>query len=103
MRNNFVLTTVLMAALASSSWANAATHATTTVNDYSWQAGGQAFGLHSHSGGHGVVVTRAEPEPFHGLRRGDVLVAADGKPLHQLEELMRMLRGRTTPLPLQMH
>jgi len=101
MRRHLVLTAVLMAALVSPPWANAATHSTTTVNDYSWSEDGQAFGLHSQTGGRGVVVTRVEPEPFHGLRRGDVLVAADGKPLHQVEELMRMLRGRTTPLPLQ--
>jgi DNA-binding response OmpR family regulator len=101
MRRQLVLTTVLMAAFASSPWANAATHSTTTVNDYSWSGDGQAFGLHSQTSGHGVVVTRVEPEPFHGLRRGDVLVAADGKPLHQVEELMRILRGRTTPLALQ--
>ena len=101
MRRHPVLTTVLMAAFASSPWANAATHATTTVNDYSWSEDGQAFGLHSKTGGHGVVVTRVEPEPFHGLRHGDVLVAADGKPLHQVEELMRILRGRTSPLALQ--
>ena len=101
MRRQLVLTTVLMAAFASSPWANAATHSTTTVNDYSWSGDGQALGLHSQTGGHGVVVTRVEPEPFHGLRRGDVLVAADGKPLHQVEELMRILRGRTTPLALQ--
>ena len=101
MRRHLVSTTVLMAAFASPPWASAATHSTTTVNDYSWSEDGQAFGLHSQTGGHGVVVTRVEPEPFHGLRRGDVLVAADGKPLHQVEELMRMLRGRTTPLALQ--
>ena len=101
MRRHLVMTTVLMAAFASSPWANAATHSTTTVNDYSWSGDGQAFGLHSQTSGHGVVVTRVEPEPFHGLRRGDVLVAADGKPLHQVEELMRILRGRTTPLALQ--
>lgn len=101
MCRQLVLTTVLMAVLASSSWASAATHSTTTVNDYAWSVDGQAFGLHSQTGGHGIVVTRVEPEPFHGLRRGDVLVAADGKPLRQVEELMRLLRGRTTPLALR--
>lgn len=101
MRRHLVLTTVLVAAVASSPWADATQHSTTTVADYSWSGDGQAFGLHSQTGDHGVVVTRVEPEPFHGLRRGDMLVAADGKPLHQVEELMHLLRGRTTPLALQ--
>jgi S1-C subfamily serine protease len=101
MRTSVLLTTSLVAAFAASTAANAGKHATTTVDDYAWQDNGQALALHSETGGAGVVVTRLVPEPFHGLRRGDVLVAADGRPLHQVEVLMRLLRGRTTPLALR--
>jgi len=74
------------------------------VDDFSWADRGQALALHSQSTGasaNQVVVTRAEPAGFHGLRTGDVILAADGVPLHQVEALTRALRGRTSPVKLR--
>ena len=92
-----VLATVLAAA---APCVVAATHSTTTVSDYSWSEDGQALGLHSQTGS-AILVTHVAPEPFHGLRVGDRLLAADGKPLHQVADLTRLLRGRTKPLELR--
>jgi hypothetical protein len=97
--NNVLMTTVMAAAVAAPC-AMAGQHSTTTVSDFSWSADGQALSLHSQTGS-AVVVTHATPEPFHGLRAGDRLLAADGKPLHQVEDLTRLLRGRTRPLELR--
>ena len=75
-----------------------------TVNDFSWSDGGQSLALHSQSddtSAGNVVVTRAEPSPFHGLRAGDMIVAVDGRPLHQVEGLMRALHGRTSDVALR--
>jgi len=99
MRRHVLLTAVLVAAMAATPCARAGT--TTSVSDFSWSEDGQSLGLHSQTGNAGVVVTHASPEPFHGLRTGDVLLAADGKPLHQVEQLTRLLRGRTRPLELR--
>jgi hypothetical protein len=93
---------VLLASLllAATPCALAGGHSSRTVSDFSWSEDGQGLSLHSQTGS-GVVVTRATPEPFHGLRRGDKLLAADGKPLHQVEDLTRRLRGRSTPIELR--
>jgi hypothetical protein len=72
----------------------------TTVDAFSWASDGQAFGLHSQTGG-GIVVTRAEPSPFHGLQRGDVILAVDGSPVRQVEQFTRALLGRTSPVRLR--
>jgi S1-C subfamily serine protease len=88
----------LSAVMATSLAGARSTH--TTVNDFSWREDGRALALHSQSGGH-VVVTRAEPAPFHGLRVGDVILAVDGVPLQQVEALMRTLRTRTSPISLR--
>ena len=74
------------------------------VDDFSWGDHGQALALHSQSDGAAadrVVVTRAEPAGFHGLRAGDVILAVDGVPLHQVEALTRALQGRTAPARLR--
>ena len=70
------------------------------VSDFEWVDSGQALALRSDNDS-GVVVTRAEPAPFHGLQRGDVILAVDGRPVRQVEEVMRALTGRTTPLALR--
>ena len=91
------------AALAASLGANAAS-SYRRVDDFSWSDHGQALALHSQSGGASaghVVVTRAEPGAFHGLRAGDVILAIDGVPVHQVEALTRALRGRTSPARLR--
>ena len=75
-----------------------------SVNTFSWTEDSQWLALRSQSDGAAageVVVTRAEPAPFHGLRAGDVILAADGVPLHQVEGLMRALRGRTSDVALR--
>jgi len=74
------------------------------VDDFSWSDHGRALGLHSQSDGAAagrVLVVRAEPAGFHGLRAGDVILAVDGVPLHQVEALTRALQGRTAPARLR--
>ena len=93
----------LSAAMAMS-LAMAARSSQETVNDFSWTEGGRSLALHSKSDGMSagsVLVTRADPAPFHGLRAGDVIVAVDGSPVHQVEGLMRALRGRTSDVALR--
>jgi hypothetical protein len=75
-----------------------------SVNTFSWTQDSQSLALRSQSGGASageVVVTHAEPAPFHGLRAGDVILAVDGVPLHQVEGLMRALRARTSDVVLR--
>ena len=75
-----------------------------SVNTFSWIEDSQSLALRSQSDGASageVVVTRAEPAPFHGLRAGDVILAVDGVPLHQVEGLMRALRARTSDVALR--
>jgi C-terminal processing protease CtpA/Prc len=70
------------------------------VDDFSWSEDGQSLALHSRDDS-GVIVTRAEPAPFHGLQRGDVILAVDGKPVQQVAQVTRALRGRTSPVALR--
>ena len=75
-----------------------------SVNTFSWTEDSQSLALRSQSDGASageVVVTRAEPAPFHGLRAGDVILAVDGVPVHQVEGLMRALRGRRSDVALR--
>jgi C-terminal processing protease CtpA/Prc len=72
----------------------------TRVDDFSWSDHGAALALHSHDDS-GVIVTRAEPGPFHGLRRGDRILAVDGRAVRQVEEVTRALSGRTGSLALR--
>jgi S1-C subfamily serine protease len=93
-----------LSALMATSIAARAGSTSRRVDDFSWTDRGQALALHSESTGASadhVVVTRAEPAGFHGLRTGDVILALDGVPLHQVEALMRALRGRTSPVRLR--
>ena len=73
----------------------------TRVDDFSWSDHGTSLALHSQDDS-GVIVTRAEPEPFHGLRRGDRILAIDGHAVRQVEEVTRALRGRTGSLALRL-
>src|SRR4051794_40240578 len=73
---------------------------TERVDDFSWSENGQSLALHSRNDS-GVLVSRAEPAPFHGLESGDVIVAVDGKPVRQVEQVTRALRDRTTPVALR--
>jgi C-terminal processing protease CtpA/Prc len=66
----------------------------TRVDDFSWSDHGTSLALHSQDDS-GVIVTRAEPEPFHGMRRGDRILAVDGKAVRQTEDITRALRVRT--------
>jgi S1-C subfamily serine protease len=75
-----------------------------SVDTFNWTQDSQSLALRSQSGGASageVVVTRADPAPFHGLRAGDVILAVDGVPLHQVEGLMRALRARTSDVALR--
>lgn len=93
----------LSAGLAAALVANAA-YRQSGVDTFRWTDDSQSLALRSQSDGASagqVVVTRAEPAPLHGLRAGDVIVAVDGVPLHQVEGLMRALHGRTSDVALR--
>ena len=65
---------------------------------FAWRDGGRALSLHSEDGG-GTWVTEASPEPVLGLRRGDLIVDVDGRPVRRLDALAPALersRGAAT-------
>ena len=99
---------VLSAALSASMGADAGSSrresSHSSVNTFSWTEDGQSLVLRSQSDGASageVLVMRAEPSPFHGLRAGDVILAVDGRPLHQVEGLMRALRASRPDVALR--
>ena len=94
-------TTTLLLAVAGAFAMAGAKEVHTRVDDFSCtNDDGTSLALHSENDS-GVIVTRAEPAPLHGLQRGDVILAVDGKPVHQVEGITRALRGRTTPVALR--
>ncbi len=57
-----------------------------------WRDAGSVLGLESDASS-GIVVTRAGPEGTWGLQRGDVILAVDGHPVHQIAALVERLRA----------
>ena len=97
---HIVSTATLLIAIAGAMAVAGAREGHTRVDDFSWSDDGAHLALHSEDDS-GVIVTRAEPAPFHGLQRGDRILAVEGRPVHQVEEVTRALTGRTSPLALR--
>lgn len=57
-----------------------------------WRDADNVLGLDSDAAS-GIVVTRAGTEGTWGLQRGDVILAVDGQPVHQVEALIERLRA----------
>lgn len=65
-----------------------------------WRSQGQYLHLSTEAAG-GVKVVEETPADLWGLAPGDVILAADGKPVHHVSELMAALRAHdASPLPL---
>ncbi|WP_430388029.1 hypothetical protein [Dyella sp. 20L07] len=65
-----------------------------------WSSEGQYLRLSTAKAG-GVNVIDLTPGSLWGLAKGDVILAADGKPLHNVSDLMIRLRAHdNSPMPL---
>jgi S1-C subfamily serine protease len=68
-------------------------------NTLRWRSQGQYLHLSTDKGG--VVVIALTPDNLWGLRKGDVIVSADGAPVSNVDALFAGLRAHdSAPLPL---
>jgi PDZ domain len=68
---------------------------------FAWHDSGRALALKSGNG-EGVRVTRAAPASVWGLRQGDVILAVDGQPVDQVEQLLKRLQAsRPEPVAIR--
>ena len=67
-----------------------------------WRSDGQYLHLTTAKEG-GVGVIDLTPATLWGLAKGDVILEADGKPLHNVSDLIVRLRAHSdTPMPLKL-
>jgi S1-C subfamily serine protease len=72
-----------------------------TDDSLRWRSDGQRLHLENASGG-GVSVLALTPTTLWGLAQGDVIVQADGQPVHDVAGLLRRLQAHgASPLPLE--
>jgi S1-C subfamily serine protease len=69
-------------------------------NSLRWRSDGQRLHLVTASEG-GVTVVALTPASLWGLAQGDVIIAADGQPIHDVAALLSRLREHgASPIPL---
>lgn len=72
-----------------------------TDDSLRWRSDGQRLHLVTASGG-GVSVVALTPASLWGLSQGDVIVEADGQPVHDVAGLLSRLQAHgASPLPLE--